>query len=353
VASGLVRLARAVVPAVGTTITGVADYLVLLAPSANRVYTAGVRDIAAAELALVSPDVTAIEPVTIAGVNYLRFTADDPDVDALSRLSTAFAVFAAEGDLLRPIELPHTDVFDDDLVSIPKYQGKTNEQFTRLMVNATLSAVRREPPPFSVLDPLCGRGTTLSTVWTLGHDAAGVDIDLKAVEAYATFLTTYLKRKRISHTAELSPVRREGRPLGKRLRVTVRPDDARPQDLTVFTGDARDSGALFGKRTFDAIVTDAPYGVVHGSRTGTAGTAAGRDRSPAGLLQAAVPVWASQLRTGGALGIAWNTYGMDRAELSMIASAAGLQPCPEPGFLGFAHRVDSSIRRDLFVARKP
>lgn len=352
-ASGLVLLAQAVVPAVGTTITGVTDYLVLLAPSANRVYTVVARDIAAAELALVSPDATAIEPVTIAGVSYLRYGTEDPDVAALSRLSTLFAVFAVDGDRLRPVEIPRTDVFDDDLVSIPKYQGKTNEQFTRLMVNATLSAVRREPP-FSVLDPLCGRGTTLSTVWTLGHDAAGVDIDLKAVEAYATFLTTYLKRKRISHSADLAPVRREGRSLGKRFQVTVRPDDARSQDLTVFTGDARDSAALFGKRTFDAIVTDAPYGVVHGSRTGSAGAAAaGRDRSPAGLLQAAVPLWAGQLRTGGALGIAWNTYGMDRAELSTIASAAGLQPCEQPGYLGFAHRVDSSIRRDLFVARKP
>nr|WP_285127244.1 hypothetical protein [Propionibacterium freudenreichii] len=32
--------------------------------------------------------------------------------------------------LLRPIELPRSDVLDDDLVTIPKYRGKTNELFT-------------------------------------------------------------------------------------------------------------------------------------------------------------------------------------------------------------------------------
>ena len=47
------------------------------------------------------------------------------------------------GEHLRPVEIPRTDRFDEDLVSIPKYSGKTNEQFTRLLTNITLAVVER------------------------------------------------------------------------------------------------------------------------------------------------------------------------------------------------------------------
>ena len=89
---------------------------------------------------------------------------------------------------------------------------------------ASASATRPATGPVTVLDPMCGRGTTLSTALVLGHDAAGVESDLKAVEAYAAFLRTYLRRKRLNHSADVSPVRREGKSLGRRLDVTVTPD---------------------------------------------------------------------------------------------------------------------------------
>jgi tRNA G10 N-methylase Trm11 len=86
-------------------------------------------------------------------------------------------------------------------VTIPKYPGKTNEQFTRLLINVTLASVRRSSGgPVSILDPLCGRGTTLSTAMILGHNAAGVEAEPKALEAYAAFLRTYWRRKRLKHT---------------------------------------------------------------------------------------------------------------------------------------------------------
>ena len=152
--------------------------------------------------------------------------------------------------------MPRPDLFDDDLVTIPKYPGKTNEQFTRLLINVTLASMTRLPSgPLTILDPLCGRGTTLSTGLTLGHDVAGVDADLKALEAYAAYLRTYLRRKRLKHSAELSPVRREGRSIGRRLDVEIRPERGeRPLSLTVFSGDTRQSAALFGKRRFDAVI---------------------------------------------------------------------------------------------------
>ncbi|SDD08075.1 TRM11 family SAM-dependent methyltransferase [Auraticoccus monumenti] len=340
-------------------------YLMMIAPSGNRVYAAGSAPLAAAELEVCAGHVLAdVRPLRLAGADYLAFETDQSlDEDGLALLagqSLRLAVFERTGDaeapLLRPVEVPEVDLLDDDLVSIPKYPGKTNELFTRMLLNVTLAQVRRSPGEdgrFTVLDPLCGRGTTLTTAWLAGHHGAGVEGDEKAVEQGAAFLRTWLRRKRLKHTAEVRPVRRDGKVLGRRLEVEVRPEGTAPLQLTVLTGDTRRSAELYGKRRFDAVVTDAPYGVVHGSQTDVRGVSGRRDRSPAGLLREAIPVWASQLRQGGALGLSWNTFGLAREDLLGLLADAGLEPLDGGPWHRFSHRVDSSIQRDLVVATKP
>ncbi len=316
------------------------NYLMLLSPSSNRVYAGQAPQLAAAELRATCPGATDVEETAVAGVDYLGFTANDVDLATVARQSGCLAVFQREGELLRPVALPEVFTLEEDLVSIPKYQGKTNEQFTQLLLNVTLGAVTREADGRrQVLDPLAGRGTTIFTALRQGHDAYGVELDGKAFEQLAAFAKTYFRRKRMKHTAEVTPVRRGGRSIGRRFDLHVV-----GQQATVFTGDARDSAALFGKKRFDAIVTDAPYGVAHGAATGNA-----RDRSPAELLTDVVPVWAGQLKHGGALGIAWNTFGLAREALVELCRSAGLEPLDGD----FAHRVDSSIKRDVLVAHKP
>lgn len=331
-------------------------YLMLRTPSANRVYAGESGPLTAAELELTAPFAREIADVDVAGVSYLSFEAEplnDGQLAGVSRQSAAFALFESEGDLLRPLALPAPFVLDDDLVTIPKYQGKTNEQFTQLLLNVTLAAITREPTgPRQVLDPLAGRGTTLSTALLYGHDAYGVEGDAKSFEQMASFLKTYLRRKRIKHTADVTPVRRDGKAVGKRFDATVHTDDAK-LTLASFTGDTRESAMLFGKKKFDAIVTDAPYGVAHGSTTDVRGVSGKRDRSPAGLLREAIPVWAGQLMHGGALGLSWNTFGLSRDDLAAILEKAGLQVCTGGAWERFGHRVDSSIKRDLIVATKP
>ena len=336
------------------------SYLVLLAPAANRVYAGESLGLAAAELQICHPGDLEVAPTTVAGVQYLAVEADDLDPVVVAGQSASLALFekvpADGGDaLLRPIELPVVDWLDDDLVTIPKYPGKTNEQFTRLLTNVTLSAVRREPGPREVLDPLAGRGTTLMTAWSMGHDGFGVEADTKAVEAMSAYLKTYLRRKRLKHSADITPVRREGRAVGKRFDATLRLPERRELTMALFTGDARTSAALWGKRKFDAIVTDAPYGVVHGASTDVhpGGGKKKRDRSPAGLLEDALPAWADQLRPGGALGLSWNTHGLTREDLGALMRDQGLEVLDEGPWLRFSHRVDSSIQRDLMVGVKP
>lgn len=329
-------------------------HLLLVSPSANRVFAGQAAALAAAELEICVPGASDVEPTTVAGVDYIGFTADDVSPEVLAGLSSTLAVFTTEGELLRPLEVRDTDVLEDDLVSIPKYQGKTNEQFTRLLLNVTLAQVRKPRPRRVVLDPLCGRGTTLSLAWTLGCDASGVEGEQKSVEAYAAYLKTYLRRKRLKHTTELTAVRREGKAVGQRFEAQlIEPGLSAPLKMTIFTGDTRSSATLFGKKKFDAVVADAPYGVVHGSHTDVRGHAGKRDRSAAGLLREAVPVWASQLTKGGAMGLSWNTLGMAREDLASVMTHAGLTVCEGEVWDRFTHRVDSSIRRDLIVAVNP
>lgn len=331
-------------------------YLMLRTPSANRVYAGEAAPLTAAELELTAPFARDIADVDIAGVGYLAFDADDLAPAQLATLATqsaCFALFETSGELLRPVALPRPFDLDDDLITIPKYQGKTNEQFTQLLLSVTLAAVTREPTgPRQVLDPLAGRGTTLSTALLLGHDAYGVEGDEKAFQQMASFYKTWLRRKRIKHTADVTGVRRDGKSIGQRFDASIQLAD-RTAKVTAFTGDTRTSADLFGKKKFDVIVTDAPYGVMHGSSTDVRGVSGRRDRSPAGLLREAVPVWTSQLMHGGALGIAWNTFGLSRDDLAEILSRAGLVVREGGAWERFAHRVDSSIRRDLIVAVRP
>jgi tRNA G10 N-methylase Trm11 len=250
--------------------------------------------------------------------------------------------------------MPRLDQFDDDLITIPKYPGKTNEQFTKLLLNLTVlastSAEQMLTRRLRVLDPLCGRGTTLNQALTYGYDAAGVDLDGKDFDAYATYIPTYLKRKRIKHQAHVGPVRRERRHVARRLTVTLAAtkESYRAGDtlnLDVVHADTTAADQFFKPASFDVIVADAPYGIQHGSRT----VAAGLRRSPVELLAAAVPGWVPLLRPGGAFGLSWNTLVAPRADAEAILTKAGLSVLEYPSF---RHRVDQSIVRDILIARR-
>ncbi|HEY7199531.1 MAG TPA: SAM-dependent methyltransferase [Candidatus Dormibacteraeota bacterium] len=292
-------------------------------------------------------------PGRIGGVPYVCFAADDlgeRDVALLANLSSAYALFEVRGDLLRPLELRPLDRFDDDLVTIQRYPGKTNERFTRLLLNVTIltSAFRDQllERRFAVLDPLCGRGTTLNQALLCGFDAAGIDADAQDFDAYAQFIRTWLKDKRLKHRAELATVRRDRRVIGRRLDVTL----AEGIRLTAVHADTNRAREFFRARSFDVLVADLPYGVQHGSRGG--GAAARLSRSPAELLAGALPVWAELLRPGGAVGLAWNTNVASREELAGVLAAGGLEVMDADPYLRFRHRVDQAIVRDVLVARR-
>ncbi len=310
-------------------------YALLLAPSANRVYTRAAAELAEAELKAFGG--VEIHPATVlGGLPYLVFEADGQALPRLANLSSAYALFEQHGDLLKPVGEPSLAHFDDDLLTIQKYAGKTNEHFTKLLLNVTALASSWDflQRRFTVLDPVAGRGTTLGQALMYGWDAIGIEIDGKHVEAYAAFMKTYLRRKRIKHTADTTPVRRDGRRLGKRFDAAI----AGKQHVTLFEADTREARKLMKANSADLIVADLPYNVVH------------KIGSPTQLLRESLPGWAELLRSGGALGISWNTHLAPRSQAIELLEEAGLK-VPE-GFDGFEHWVDQGITRDIVVARK-
>ena len=338
------------------------DYGILLYPSANRVYADTAPALLRAELAVfgeaLSTTPADVGETLIGGVPYLTFSTSgrlsEEDIALLSNASSLYALFELTDGLLRPAAVAPLDKFDSDLLTIQKYAGKTNELFTKLLLNVTLLSTSDPTAfltrPLHVLDPLCGRGTTLNQAMMYGLDATGIERDGRDFEAYERFIKTWLRAKRIKHTADSGQLRRNKVKLGQRLELGFgltkeRYKAGEIRRVTYYNCDTLTGAELLKAGSADAIVTDAPYGVQHGSHR-----ADELSRSPRELLAEAVPAWVRTLRPGGALGISWNTHVTKRDEVAGILTAAGLR-VRETG--DFAHRVDQAILRDLMVASKP
>lgn len=341
------------------------EYAILVLPSANRVYTDTSPRLLRAELRVIADAVgiplAEVGEARLGGVDYVTFSTEPPlssdDIALLSNASSLYALFEVADGLLRPVELSRLDRLDSDLLTIQKYAGKTNELFTKLLVNVTCMAMA-EPRamlarPLRLLDPLCGRGTTLSQAMMYGFDAAGVEMDKRDYESYEHFLKSWMRTKRLKHTADAGQLRVNKVALGGKLDVSyaLSKEDLKAGEVRTVAyrrTDTLRTADLFGSGAFDVIVADAPYGVQHGSHH-----ASELSRTPRELLAEAVPVWARTLRPGGAMGISWNTKVLPREDLAAILAEAGLEVRDGGPFEEFAHRVDQAITRDLIVATKP
>ena len=105
-------------------------------------------------------------------------------------------------------------------------------------------------------------------------------------------------------------------------------------------GDTARSKELIAGFKPHLIVTDLPYGIQHhGELTG--------------LLQSALPAWASLLQPGGALVFSWDATRFTRDEmLALVTSSGPWAVRGEPPYDRLGHRVDRVIkRRDVLVAR--
>ncbi|WP_068089628.1 TRM11 family SAM-dependent methyltransferase [Polycladidibacter stylochi] len=275
---------------------------------------------------------------------------------AVASSSIAYALFEITADdLLKPVVLPGFAGLPESLGQILKYSGKTNEQFTRLLVNLALSACQTPEIKKTLLDPMCGKGTSLFEGLIRGFDVVGCEINGKWLQELQVYMIRYLKTGRFKHR-----VRKEkrSRPDGRKIadgfliETAVDRDDFannERQSIKAFAADTRDLGVLVKKESCDILVSDLPYGVQHGSKTVGQGK---MDRRPDQLLDEALPGWQRALKVGGALAISFNSHSLPVATAQEILARHGFEVLREPPFSGFAHKVDQAILRDLVVARR-
>jgi hypothetical protein len=340
-------------------------YALLLRASANRVFGESAFALASRELELLCRPMLGdrgnVERARIAGVDYLTVDVDEPvagaDLEVLANLSGLHAIFEVDDDgRFRPLECRARRVLDEDLVTIQRYTGKTNEAFTHLLLNLALASGDRAVERWlagdrlRLLDPVCGRGATLNRAAVHGIDALGIEVDQRDVAAYDTFITTWLQDKRLKHTVERATLRRGRATAAHRFTVTYGPskDPSTHRVIEVVHDDSRAARDHHKARSVDLLVGDLPYGVQHGSAAGRGE----RSRGPEAFLSDALPVWRDILRPGAGVALAWNRRTLPRPRLVELATEAGLT-VGDADDDRFVHRVDRSITRDVLVGRRP
>lgn len=338
-------------------------YAILANPGHNRIYFEAALDIASSEIkamtAAIDIDIQDIGNKEVGLPACICFTTTEPLTEkALKTLCTAsiyYAIFEIHPEgLLKPLTPPAFNTFPESLNQILKYTGKTNEQFTRLMINLALSACKTSREQTTLIDPLCGKGTSLYEGMIRGFNVVGIEMNDKWVQEIQTYLLNYLKKGRYKHTKNKEKRTKDGKKLadGFTLETAATKEQfnkGNAQTIQLFAADTRLTNFLAKKSSCDILVSDLPYGVQHGSKNAKDSKF---DRSPLELLKEATPAWFKVMKSKGALVISFNEFTLKWEDATEALSKAGFTVLNEEPYVNYLHRVDQSIHRNLMVAVK-
>ncbi len=345
-------------------------YLILQNPGHNRVYYQASDKMAMAELALAasrfSTDCVGLDVVEIAGVRYIAFETEAElvanDILLISRLSFVFAIFqrvSVEGkEMLLPVEKKAYEYLDGKVSSLLKYQGKTNELFTKMLVNiALLASDFNYDDSIRMLDPVAGKGTTLFEGAVYGFNAYGIEVESKYVHELQVFFKKYLQTERMKHHAQERPV--YGKSKADSIQIhefayAKTKEEFKSNETTkmlgIIGGRAQDAHKYFKDEVIHILVGDLPYGIFHSNTGGK--KLGGVTRNPLELLDESLEEWYQVLKPGGTAVVAWNSYVAPRDKVADLFIQHGFEVQIGPPFEEFEHMVDKSIKRDVIVARK-
>ncbi len=347
-------------------------YGIIIHPGHNRVYYETAKRLAAAEFGVatahLSVRVTEYGTQEIANVPYFTFRTDAPlteqDLGIIARLSFVFCMFEIAGETFKPVTIQTEGIFPSDINTVLKYSGKTNELFTKLLINvARLSSnfggtqLSESSTRYSLLDPVAGKGTTLFEGLCAGLDVAGIESDERSVGEAVTFFTRYLETHRYKHETHAERVgitdpkdKKPKKSLVTSFRIARDKADQKTGNiysLTFVQGDCTNADKYFKKSSFHHIVGDLPYGIQW--------KASSRERTgslnPVQLLEHSLPLWVRLLKTGGTICLSWNTFVLPRAKIAELFVQHGLEVMESEPYTQFAHRVDQAINRDIIVGR--
>ena len=275
----------------------------------------------------------------------------------VSRLSFVYAIFeVCEGGLFLPVAKNQSYYFGDDLNTILKYSGKTNEIFTRMQINLAVFASGFSPDfleNLCLLDPVCGKGTALFEALTCGYSAYGLDINKKSIDEAAAFFKKYLESGKYKHTLKEEKISGSGaggeafRSQRRLFELSKNKADKKENKRLVcelLDGDMRNAAKYYKKNTFHIIAGDLAYGIQHENAAGQS-----KSRNPVELISAALPALKEVLKPKGAIALSWNLFLLERKKMEDIFEDGGFELAD---FGDLSHRVDQAINRDLIIGVK-
>ncbi|HNX13359.1 MAG TPA: hypothetical protein PK854_00905 [Oscillospiraceae bacterium] len=342
-------------------------YAILYHPGHNRVYFETALKLALSEFDIAAKRLSSKccgpQNKNIGGNEYLVFETagelSEDDIKIVSGLSFVYALFALEGEdgglRLRPILRSDEHFVEEGISAMLKYTGKTNEIFTRMMINIA----RYSQPcdePLKLLDPLAGKGTTLFEGLIKGYDVYGIEIGEKVTLEAVRFLQKFLETAK--YKFEYKTVRISGsnksftalRSTFEIARNRQEQKEGKIKTAELIAGNAQFAAQYYKKNFFHMIVGDLPYGVQHTNVTDEKQSA--MTRSPAELLKVCLPGWVEVLRPGGCMVLSWNSNVLAREKMAELFERKGLTVLNDGPYAQLEHRVDQAILRDIIVAKK-
>ncbi len=343
-------------------------YAILVNPGHNRVYFESSKKLSISEITLsfqkYNINYQNLMGEILNGIYYITFESDidtEKIENLCAKLSFAYALFEIKDinneKYFRPLSLITKGFMDESLSMILKYTGKTNELFTRLMINIAVNSMTYEKDDIKLLDPIAGKGTTLYEGLIYGYDSYGIEICDKSVNEAYTYFKKYLEKEKYKHSTDTLKIKSSDKSFsGKKYSIQIAKDkdDLKNKNFRQWElvyGNSIYADRVYKKNFFDIIVGDLPYGVQHGNMIKSKQTSI--TRNPKELVSEAAPAWKNILNKGGALVLAWNSFLLSRNDFSKLLENAGFEVLNDGIYKEFEHRVDQAIKRDIIVAVKP
>jgi hypothetical protein len=327
-------------------------FALLISPRAKSAYFNDYLAVAKAELAWLFPE-QSVEHFKIAEMDFLSLSATEDCLPALARLSCVYGLFE-QGDEqageqkqqpLLPLAVATEFDLNEDFVFGSKFKGKTNETLTQMLINIGLASIEYDDiSKVKLLDPMCGRATTLLWGMRYGINGKGIEQDSKALADIEQNVKKWCKVHKQKHQfkdgfvgGSAGKQSKSKSKQGKNKFIDFSANDA---TMRIITGDSVDTASLLKADKFDLIISDIPYGIQHFTTSKT--------RNPLAVLEECAQGWSEVLKKKGVVVLAFNSYIPKRAELIAAFTRHNLEA------LAFSapHRMSESIVRDIVIFKK-
>ena len=306
----------------------------LISPEAKSAFFKEYIDCALEEINFCFPNLKS-KYYSVGNLDFIKLSIEDGEFSKLSRLSFFQGLFENNEGELSALDIAPEFKLHENFIFGSKFKGKTNERFTQMMINVGLASVTKVENN-KILDPMCGRATTLLWAMRYGLNAKGVEVDAKATADIVQIVKKWSKVCEISSKVKEGYISKKTKSnVGKFLEFS-----SQGNNMKVVTGNSTDAARLLGNEKFDLIISDIPYGIQHLSNNGS--------KNPFVTLEQCLPEWGRCLSKGGSIVIGFNSNNPKRNKLLELSNSLGFEVLD----FSIPHRMSESIVRDVIILKK-